>query len=386
MLKSNPSRSLIALSTSALALPGIAQADAPPTESTLSYKISNYQEDDLTRAQVPFGELGRYDIDVHQFQYVSPLGIDFALFIDANHEDMSGASPWFSTANAAGEPVINMSGASGITDARSELSIGTRYYSQNGNFGGAVGYSEENDYRATYVNLSGSRNFNNDLTTVTLGFSHSADDIFPTDAELFNRVRNEDKRATSAAVSLSQIINRVTTFQTALSITEQSGFLSDPYKLQDARPDNKTQIAFSNSLRYFFIEADGALQANYRYYHDDFGISSHTLDLSWFQNINRSFQVAPMLRYYSQSAADFYTNIDDFTKPLTEPQSSDYRLSAFGAFSGGINLIADFGDWTATFTAERYVANEKYSVYEVNQPSPALVQFVRLSLGVDYSF
>ncbi|HBJ89091.1 MAG TPA: hypothetical protein DDZ21_03905, partial [Gammaproteobacteria bacterium] len=132
--------------------------------------------------------------------------------------------------------------------------------------------------------------------------------------------------------------------------------------------------------------ADGALQANYRYYHDDFGISSHTLDLSWFQNINRSFQVAPMLRYYSQSAADFYTNIDDFTKPLTEPQSSDYRLSAFGAFSGGINLIADFGDWKATFTAERYVANEKYSVYAVNQPSPALVQFVRLSLGVDYSF
>ena len=385
-MKSKPSRSLIALSTSALALPGIAQADAPPTESTLSYKISNYQEDDLTRAQVPFGELGRYDIDVHQFQYVSPLGRDFALFIDANHEDMSGASPWFSTANAAGEPVINMSGASGITDARSELSIGTRYYSQNGNFGGAVGYSEENDYRATYVNLSGSRNFNNDLTTVTLGFSHSADDIFPTDAELFNRVRNEDKRATSAAVSLSQVINRVTTFQTALSITEQSGFLSDPYKLQDARPDNKTQIAFSNSLRYFFIEADGALQANYRYYHDDFGISSHTLDLSWFQNINRSFQVAPMLRYYSQSAADFYTNIDDFTKPLTDPQSSDYRLSAFGAFSGGINLIADFGDWTATLTAERYVANEKYSVYAVNQPSPALVQFVRLSLGVDYSF
>jgi len=385
-LKSKPSRSLIALSASALALPGIAQADAPPTESTLSYKISNYQEGDLTRAQVPFGELGRYDIDVHQFQYVSPLGRDFALFIDANHEDMSGASPWFSTANAAGEPVINMSGASGISDARSELSIGTRYYSQNGNFGGAVGYSEENDYRATYFKLSGSRNFNNDLTTVTLGFSHSADDIFPTDAELFNRIRNEDKRAISAAVSLSQVINRVTTFQTALSITEQSGFLSDPYKLQDARPDNKTQIALSNSLRYFFIEADGALQANYRYYHDDFGISSHTLDLSWFQNINRTFKISPMLRYYSQSAADFYTNIDDFTKPLKEPQSSDYRLSAFGAFSGGINLIADFGDWTATLTAERYVANEKYSVYAVNQPSPALVQFLRLSMGVDYSF
>ena len=148
-MKRKPSRSLIALSTTALALPGISNADAPPTESTLSYKISNYQEDDLSREQVPFGELGRYDIDVHQFQLVSPLGRNFSLSVDANHEDMSGASPWFSTANANGEPVLNMSGASGIRDKRSELSIGARYYMENGNIGGYVGYSEENDYRSS---------------------------------------------------------------------------------------------------------------------------------------------------------------------------------------------------------------------------------------------
>ena len=55
------------------------------------------------------------------------------------------------------------------------------------------------------------------------------------------------------AVSLSQVLNPVASFQTALSLTGQSGYLSDPYKLQDSRPDEKTQIAFSNSLRYFFI-------------------------------------------------------------------------------------------------------------------------------------
>ena len=121
------------------------------------------------------------------------------------------------------------------------------------------------------------------------------------------------------------MLNPVASFQTALSLTGQSGYLSDPYKLQDSRPDEKTQIAFSNSLRYFFIKADGALQSDYRYYRDDFGIRSHTLDLSWFQNVTRSFKIVPMLRYYSQSAADFYTNIDDFLKPLSESQSSDYR-------------------------------------------------------------
>ena len=86
-MKKSASRSLIALSTSALALPGIAEADAPPLTSSLSYKISNYQEDDLSREQVPFGELERYDIDVHQFQFVSPLGRDYALFIDGLDED-----------------------------------------------------------------------------------------------------------------------------------------------------------------------------------------------------------------------------------------------------------------------------------------------------------
>ncbi|MFZ8957334.1 MAG: DUF3570 domain-containing protein, partial [Pseudohongiellaceae bacterium] len=160
----------------------------------------------------------------------------------------------------------------------------------------------------------------------------------------------------------------------------------DPYKLQDSRPDGKTQIAFSNSLRYFFIKADGALQSDYRYYRDDFGIRSHTLDLSWFQNVTRSFKIVPMLRYYSQSAADFYTNIDDFLKPLSESQSSDYRLSAFGAVSGGLSFVTDFGGWSATLTAERYVANEKYSAFTVAQPSPGLVQFTRLSLGVNYAF
>ena len=117
-MKKPASSSLIALSTSALALPGIAEADTSPLTSSLSYKISNYQEDELSREQVPFGELERYDIDVHQFQFVSPLGRDYALFIDANHENMSGASPWFSTAGSNGQPVINMSGASGIYDSR----------------------------------------------------------------------------------------------------------------------------------------------------------------------------------------------------------------------------------------------------------------------------
>ena len=385
-MKDSASRNIIALSTTALALPGIALADAPPTQSTISYKLSNYQEDDLSRSETPFGDLERYDIDVHQFQLVSPLGRNMSLHVDANYESLSGASPWYTSRSLDGEPIVNLSGASGISDRRTELSIGSRYYLENGSFGGNIGYSEEDDYRAIYFGFNTEKHYNNDLTTVSAGLSYSSDKVFPTDAALFNRVEEDDKQSSSLFVSVSQIINQVSSFQSALSFTEQSGFLSDPYKLRDFRPDDKTQIAWSNSYRRFFVSANAALHVNYRYYHDDFGISSHTSDLSWHQNLGRTFQIVPTLRYYNQSAADFFTNVDDFLNPISEYQSSDYRLSAFGAVSGGFSVIADMNSWKVTLTAERYLANDKYSAYDVSLPSTALVKYNRISLGIDFQF
>jgi hypothetical protein len=384
-MKQNP-KSLIALATSALALPGIAEADAPPTQSSLLYKVSNYQEDDLSRSETLGSDFDRYDIDVHQFQLVTPLGRNMSLQIDGNYEALSGASPWFTSSDTDGAPQVNLSGASGISDHRSELSVAANYHLSNGRIGGNIGYSEEDDYRAVYLGINGEREFNNQLTTIAFGLSHSSDDIFPTDAELFNRVDDESKNSNSSFVSLSQIINPVSSFQIALSVTEQSGFLSDPYKLRDQRPDNKTQLALSNSYRHYFVNSNAAWHINYRYYHDDYGISSHTADMAWHQNFGSRFRLVPLLRYYSQSAADFFTNIDDFSNPLINSQSSDYRLSAFGAVSGSLSMVADMGAWNATLIAERYLADEKYSIHQVNQPSTALVKYFRVSLGIDFTF
>ncbi|MEX2132108.1 MAG: DUF3570 domain-containing protein, partial [Pseudohongiellaceae bacterium] len=166
----------------------------------------------------------------------------------------------------------------------------------------------------------------------------------------------------------------------------QEGFLSDPYKLRDVRPGDKMQVAVASSMRKFFVGADAALHVNYRFYHDDFGISSHTLDMAWFQNAESRFQIVPSLRYYTQSAADFYTNVDNFLSPLDQYQSSDSRLSGYGALSGSLSLVTRLDDWTLNLSAERYIAREKYSAYHVRQPGTALVQYFRLSLGVDYSF
>ena len=385
-MKSRKSTGLIALSTTALALPGIALSDAPPSQSIASYKISNYSEDDIERSESPFGDLERYDIDVHQFKLISPIGRNFSFSLDANHETMSGASPWYTSSDVNGDPIVALSGASGIYDERSEVSFSTSYYLDQGTVSGTAGYSEENDYRAIYYALGGSRNFNNELTTLSFGYSYSSDEIFPTDAKRFNRVKHERKNSKSGVVSVSQIISQNSTYQLSLNISEQSGFLSDPYKLKDVRPSDKTQIAVTNSYRHFFEDSNSALHINYRYYHDDFGISSHVVDSSWHQNFGRSLRVVPSIRYYTQSAANFFTNIDDFAKPESQYQSSDYRLSAFGAVSGGIDFVFNYGRWSTIFSAERYVANDRFAGHTVNKASTALVRFNRFSIGFEYIF
>ena len=96
--------------------------------------------------------------------------------------------------------------------------------------------------------------------------------------------------------------------------------------------------------------------------------------------------MVPSIRYYTQSAANFFTNIDDFAKPESQYQSSDYRLSAFGALSGGIDFVFNYGRWATIFSAERYVANDRFAGHTVNKASTALVRFNRFSIGFEYIF
>jgi len=100
------SRSLMALTASALALPGIsvpAKADTPPTESSIGYRISSYKEDKLPEKFLLTGSPERYDITIHQFQLVTPVGENYGLTLNSSYESMSGASPWYAIRSFDGE-------------------------------------------------------------------------------------------------------------------------------------------------------------------------------------------------------------------------------------------------------------------------------------------
>jgi hypothetical protein len=379
------SRTLLALTASALALPGlsgITRADAPPTQSTASLRISNYEEDDLDLAAKLTGSEERYDIDIQQLRLQMPVGENYALTLSSSHESMSGASPWY-TLRLSGNTRVVMSGAT-IVEERRDYNANLRRYLENGAVGVTVGGSNENDYESLSASVDAERHFNDNLTTVSAGLGYSSDNLEPTQKVGYIRILSADKTSKSAFVSVSQVLNRDNLVQTGLSVSRLSGYLSDPYKLNDTRPDTRTQVAWTSAWRRFFAPVNAALQADYRFYHDNFGVNSHTLDLAWYQNIGDKWQVVPGVRYYSQSAADFFGYGLVFQNPLPL-QSTDYRLSSYGAWSGSLKVQWEIEDFTVSASYEQYFADADYGTYD-GLESPALVDFTRMSIGADYRF
>lgn len=375
------SKTLMALTTSALALPGvtaltIAKADTPPANRVLSYRASSYQEDGLDNDFLLIGSADRYDIKIHQLRFAAPVGDRSSFSLESSYESMSGSSPWYTVASVNGDTQVAMSGAS-IYEKRRDVTAAARRYFDNGNLGLSFTVSNENDYRSNSTAIDGSYTLANNATTISAGLAYSDDEINPTDADRFNRIRSADKTNTSAFISLTQILNQFSIVQSGISTARSAGYLSDPYKLADRRPAERNQFTWMTSWRRYFRDQQAALHADYRFYDDDYGIRSHTIEFSWHKTFKRQISLVPNIRYYRQTSADFFTSTTDFAQQF-ELNSSDYRLSQYDALSAGLRINVEVGDYTFIVSGERYAAS--------GSQSPALIDFTRVSAGIDYRF
>ncbi|MEH6581473.1 MAG: DUF3570 domain-containing protein [Halioglobus sp.] len=375
---------LLALTSSALLLPGYqhAAADAPPDYTELGIRYSQYEEDDTKSSKTFGGASERYEIGIAQFHLLAPVSDDWSLALDVQYEDMSGASPWFVGESLGGDPKVIMSGAS-IEDSRTDVSVTTRYYYDRGNAGFNYTRSEENDYESDAIGLDASFNDSDGLTTYSAAISLSKDDIEPTQGSIqpTNTLKDE-KDIRSGWIGVTRIVSKRAILRFGLGYTYREGFLTDPYKLNDRRPDERSEWAISTGYRHFFVESNAAIHVDYRYFDDDWGVSSHTVDLAWHQNIGQSSQLVPFLRYYTQDNADFFANLEDIEARY---YADDYRLSAYGAFSAGLRFNYSFGDWRVNLTGERYRTSSDWGVFG-GEESPALVDFWRYGIGLDYAF
>jgi hypothetical protein len=344
-------------------------------------RYTHYSEDNIDQDLVIFGATDRYDIDITQLWIEAPVGASWSIALDVQNDYQTGASPWFVGAQQGGPPGVIMSGAS-IQDNRLEVGVTTRYFWADGNAGFAVSHSDEDDYEATALAFDASWNTADDARTWSTSFSSSRDTLNPTQGVIPVFISEEDLDTQSGYFGVSQILSRTAIARIGLSYTMTEGYLSDPYKLRDQRPDTHERLSLSAGYRRFLPDADASLQVDYRYYADSWGTDSHTVELAWAQNLPRSL-LTPYVRYYSQREADFFRVIAD-----TEIQyyADDYRLSSYGAVTLGARWAVVVGEsWTLELEAERYMTDADWGVFD-GDAAPALVDFWRGTVGITWRF
>lgn len=200
-------------------------------------------------------------------------------------------------------------------------------------------FSQESDYASLALALRDSMDFNRKNTTITLGAAYSMDKV---DAQTM--ARPQSKTSADVLVGITQLLDKRTTLTLNLQLGSTQGYLADPYKVvelngtlvPEKRPDTKTKQVVYLSLNRFIEDFNGAAEISYRLYNDAFGIRAHTLGLGWYQKIGTQLVLRPSIRWYTQTAADFYevrfTGTPEF-------YSSDYRLSEMNAWGYGVKLI-----------------------------------------------
>ncbi len=204
-------------------------------------------------------------------------------------------------------------------------------------------------------------------------------------------------------LGLTQVLDKNSLISLDLGYTRSTGYLANPYKVvyafkatfnpvQDfaltdgpntstqgafveVRPDERNQFNWHLGYDHYIEPLDAAFHFNYHFAHDDWGIQAHTFEGDWVQPLGAGWTVTPRIRYYSQSAADFYTTgifqiseaildsagnqigstlVQDFPKNY----SSDQRLSGFGTLSGGVTVEKQFTKGVSLETGFEYYTHQ----------------------------
>jgi len=223
-------------------------------------------------------------------------------------------------------------------------------------------YSKESDYQSYGLSLNDAIDFNEKNTTLQYGVSQNLDSVRNTDHNTGNYIWS-DKYSTEGIIGVSQLLSPKTILTADFTFGDDSGFLSDPYRLAnylptgfpfsigvpERRPSHRTKEIFYTSLTQYFDAVNASLEGSYRFYNDSYGVIANTVGLTWHQWLGKYFIGEPFVRLYEQSSANFYNTT--FTGPFTiNPNgppgmhSSDYRLSEFYSTDTGLQITGIIND------------------------------------------
>jgi len=352
----------------AFALPGVlacapARAEEPPEHGLLAFKYLQYKDSQAVDTRYPFydgsegSRFNRITVKAPSLYLLVPMG-RWSVEGSAVTDDVSGATPRYYS---------DVSGASrspGMEDKRTAGDLKLTRYLERGAIALGAAHSSENDYKSNALSLEGRWATEDKNTTFNVGLGVTRDTIDPVN----QIVIGERKRTIEATLGFTQALSPYDIAQFGLTYSTGRGYFDDPYKLYDHRPRSRDADIAMLRWNHHFESLSASLRSSYRFYSDSYGIHAHTLEAAWVQPVSAMFSVTPSLRYYTQSAAEFYYDpVPDtavYPGPAGNPEfsSADQRLSAFGGVTVGLKLELRLGTWTTDLKLERYQQRSAWRV------------------------
>jgi hypothetical protein len=192
----------------------------------------------------------------------------------------------------------------------------------------------------------------------------------------FDGIQDKSRNTYSATLSFSQILSRNAQVSFFVDLVKQEGWLGNPLQrvyfgdvdnyyvgnasnipnytsstntdvfqlADDIERLPRTRVKTPIGMRFnYYINEIFVLRTYYRYYFDDWGVTSHTASIEVPIKISDKFTLYPSYRYYTQTAADYFAPYEE-NLSTNEFYTSDYDLSEYSAnqFGFGVNYTDIF--------------------------------------------
>ncbi|MEM9333578.1 MAG: DUF3570 domain-containing protein [Pseudomonadota bacterium] len=239
-----------------------------------------------------------------------------------------------------------MTTASPYTERREQWSVGMDYLRGGTTMSMNYVTSLESDFDAKTYALGIQQTLLGQLTTISLNYSYGEDIVGRSDDETFARENIRQQYG----IGITQIITKHLIAALNIETVTDEGFLNNPYRTvryldpgsaigysyePELYPNTRTSNAVGFRAKYY-LPYRAAIEGEYRYFTDTWGIEGHTASVSYTQPWNKwIFNVK--LRSHDQTGASFFrdlfsrseaTNFRGRDKELSPLTSNTVRLKA----------------------------------------------------------
>jgi hypothetical protein len=228
----------------------------------------------------------------------------------------------------SGASIDVLSQASQIKDERKQKSGTAEYVHDKTTYSLSFINSVERDYKSNTTSFSLKQDMFGDLTTLTLGYSHTDDTVGENDGTAFVPVIVWLGHAQSISydVGLSQIVTKNWIAGLNVNVITDNGYLANPYRsyryldssnakgyslASQIYPDTRTSTAVQAEAKYY-LPYRAAITGSYRYFTDTWGLVGNTYELDYTHPISNIWILEGRVRFYKQNSADFYSDLYNY--------------------------------------------------------------------------